>query len=243
MKTFLPKVDHSTTGLGGSCTGKPQVGGSYGSYSTCSNCGVSGQRSSWNSLDSCSSEASCCQTSPPMGGNFTPDNRCDFRERNSRNRYDWKAAFDFGTCQSVPTCHGGAPSGGTTGTLAAPGMNYGKNGAGCMFMGSMMPTDASFPWGYELGASYNPRLGWRSKDASYGGYVGDLDKDRQNTHGAKFVSDGTSMTADQPVPPFSCDGFFCQENKPCRPGRGTSPVRLAQEHCLMGVPFQNYEQF
>lgn len=130
---------------------------SYGSYSSCSNCGISGQWLSWDSLDTSISPNTRCQTSPPYG-KYTPDNRCDFRKRNSRNIYDWKQAFYYGS---------------TSKSMAAPGIDYGSNGAGCMYIGSITPTGASFPWGYELGG------GGTYNDATYGGYVGDLNKSRQ----------------------------------------------------------------
>ena len=109
-------------------------GPSYGSYASCSNCGVSGARSTWNSLDTCVSASASCQSSPPFG-KFTPDNRCDFQEKASRNIFDWKEAFDYGTVK----------------THFGPGLNYGKDGAGCIYMGSMTPTDASFPIRISIG--------------------------------------------------------------------------------------------
>lgn len=177
---------------------------SYGSYSSCSNCGVSGARSSWNTLDPCTSASSSCQTSPPYG-NYTPDNRCDFQEKMSRNIFDWKEAFDYGT----------------TKTHFGPGLDYGKNGSGCIYMGSMTPEDASFPWGYELAGVY--------KDASYAGYVGDLNKSRINPY---RMSDGNSC------------GYDIDLRRPrdiCDRGRN-GPLEKASQLGFLPMPFVNYEQ-
>lgn len=115
---------------------------SYGSYSSCANCGIEGTRPTWNSLDTCPTSQHMTQ--------YTPDGRCDYQEKMSRNRYDWVQAFDYGTVQSCQ------------------GMNFGNNGTSCMYMGSLSPTNVSSPWGIPAGgvvdgATYiqgtTPRIG------------------------------------------------------------------------------------
>jgi hypothetical protein len=95
-------------------------------------------------------------------------------------------------------------------------MNYGTNGAGCMYMGSMTPTAASSPCGYPLGG-----------DANYGGFVGDLDKDRKNPYP---VNDGNSC------------GYAIGVRGPLDVCYGTGPVDKSSNHCLGDVPFQNYHK-
>ncbi len=126
---------------------------SYGSYSACSNCGPAQVgEDQWNPLDILPVSNSqgardaglrCAQTSPPI---FTPPGRCDYQERASRNRYDHKSAFDYGS----------------------------------VYMGSMVPTDVSYPWGYPLGGVARGSYVFSGNDPSYGGYVGDLAKTRGN---------------------------------------------------------------
>ena len=124
---------------------------SYGSYNPCSNCGVNAARSTWNSMDPCL-QNSCCQTAS-LPTAYTPNGRCDYRERASRNIYDWKKSFSYGTVDDS--------------------INYGSDGAGCIFMGSITDTNASFPWGLQ-GSTF--------KDASYASYTGNLDKDRKQPY-------------------------------------------------------------
>jgi hypothetical protein len=77
-----------------------------------------------------------CATSPAL---YTPSTRCDYQERASRNIYDWKQAFDYGT-----------------------------DGANCLYMGSINDTQASFPWGFPgtqyLSANYGNYVGNVNRD-------------------------------------------------------------------------------
>ncbi len=176
---------------------------SYGNYNFgCSNCGVGAYRSTWNSMDPCL-QASCCQTSPAT--DFTPDERCDYRERNSRNIYNWRKAFDYGSA-----------------------MDFGKQGSGCIFMGSITDTNASFPWGYQ---------GRYFKDFSGASYTGDLDKSRQDPYQVKsdFQDNKNSCGYDKDIrnPPQICDGMNAQ----C-----SGPLQKASQYAYMNIPFTPYEQ-
>ena len=182
---------------------------SYGSYSTCPNCGVQGMTSTWNSLDT-------CPTSQRMSV-YTPDERCDYQEKMSRNRYDWKAAFDYGTVQKCQ------------------GMDYGTNGASCMFMGSLSPTDVSSPWGIAAdgvvkGASYVRG----NQDASYGGYVGIIDRDRASPYVSEMNTNacGYDVRAQRKANQQSCQFV---------PTVG-GPVTQNSQLCMRNLPFVPYEQ-
>ena len=135
---------------------------SYGSYSGCSNCGPGGTLTGWNALDYC--QTSPAKTPASLRPVYTPASRCDYQERVSRNRYDWKEAFDYGTSA-------------TNAILECPGMQCCKDyGAGQVYMGPLVPEDVGFPWG----------MGGKSTSAfaaSYGSYVGEVDKDRCDPYG------------------------------------------------------------
>lgn len=202
---------------GGCCTQKncSRTNGcqSYGSYSTCANCGVNGMRSTWNSLDT-------CPTSQSMSV-YTPDERCDYQEKMSRNRYDWKEAFDYGTVQECQ------------------GMDYGSNGASCMYMGSLSPTDVSSPWGYPAGGVVKGASYVRGKkDASYGGYIGIMDKDRT----APYVSSSSGL--DQNSCGYDAREHVKANQKSCdlAPTVG-GPVTQNSQLCMRNLPFVPYEQF
>lgn len=190
---------------GGGCKAE-----SYGSYSSCAACGVNAYRTTWNSMDPCLPNGACSQTSPP-GRTFTPDERCDFQERNSRNIYDWKKAFNYGSA-----------------------LDYGKQGAGCIYMGSITDTNASFPWGYQ---------GKYFKDASYASYTGDLDKSRKNPYQVKVKTnnclDQNSCGYDVGVrdPHEICDGGSV-------PSLSSQPSQFqkSNQYSIRNIPFVSYEE-
>lgn len=83
---------------------------SFGNYSPCPACGENAYRNIWNSQNT-----DACAFSPTI---FYPEARCDYQERASRNIYNWKKAFDYGT-----------------------------NAAGCSYIGKMDPLGATFIYG------------------------------------------------------------------------------------------------
>lgn len=106
---------------------------SYGNYFPCPTCGYENLSHTWNSLDTCvpTSSSLCCTNL--CKNRCIPQDRCDFQERVSRNIFEWKSAFDYGTT-----------------TTTDNGMNYGNQGAGCIYMGSISgisgETSCPFPW-------------------------------------------------------------------------------------------------
>ncbi len=92
---------------------------SYGNYNPCPTCGFENLSHTWNSLDTCVPPlVSCCSSSSSsQSSNCIPSCRCDFQERASRNIFEWKSAFDYGTTYDA--------------------MDYGNQGAGCVYMGSL----------------------------------------------------------------------------------------------------------
>jgi hypothetical protein len=157
---------------------------------------------------------------------YTPDQRCDYQEKMSRNRYDWKAAFDYGTVQeSLQGCQG---------------MDYGTNGAStngasCMYMGSLSPTDVSSPWGYPAGGVVKGASYVRAtQDASSGGYIGGLDKDRASPYASEMNTNacGYDVRGQRKANQQSCQFV---------PTVG-GPVTHNSQLCMRNLPFVPYEQ-
>ncbi len=93
---------------------------SFGSYDACSQC-TSGtdKQARWNSQDT-----DACSMSPTI---FYPESRCDYRERASRNIYDWKPAFDYGTNASACSYIGVTEPMGATFTYGTPSAMFRTN--------------------------------------------------------------------------------------------------------------------
>lgn len=92
---------------------------SYGNYNPCPACGDNAYRNIWNAQDT-----DACAFSPTI---FYPEARCDYRERASRNIYDWKTAFDYGTNAATCSYIGVTDPLGATFTYGTPSSMFSSN--------------------------------------------------------------------------------------------------------------------